>query len=344
MTEETFARLRREVWEGGRCAGCGACLAVCPADAFSFPEGPEKGHPTHTEYCKQETDGVPCGACYDACPRAVPRCEPVDPVGAYLKAVQARAAFPIRGKQSGGAVTAILRAGLEAGLVDAVVTVAEDPWTRGPYSIVVAEGEELVHHAGSRYSWWVPLLASLKEAVVERKYRRLAVVGVPCAVQAVHRMRTSRNDLLRPFGQSVRLLLGLFCTESFDYELLIGRKLGEGMGIRPWEIVRMDVKGDLRVSLSDGRTIAIPVKELQGCVREGCSSCTDFTATEADISAGSVGAREGFTSLLVRTQAGEGFLEHAISRGMLETDGEPEMGAIRRLAEKKAARGERRGD
>jgi len=49
-----------------------------------------------------------------------------------------------------------------------MVTIAEDRFTLLPRSVVLTSRDALVHEAGSRYQWWVPLLASLKEAVVER--------------------------------------------------------------------------------------------------------------------------------------------------------------------------------
>ncbi len=70
--------------------------------------------------------------------------------------------------------------------------------------------------------------------MVERKYRRIAVIGLPCVVQAIARMRASENDLLVPYGNAVRLVVGLFCTESFDYDRLVeGRTPGPSTGSSP---------------------------------------------------------------------------------------------------------------
>ena len=145
--------------------------------------------------------------------------------GIILNLLRAKAAFEVPHRQSGGAVTAILANALDEGLIDAVVTVTEDRWTLKPSSVVITKSEVLIQQAGSRYSWWVPLLAALKNAVVERKFKRIAVIGVPCAVQAVARMRESDNDLLKPYGKAIRLVIGLFCTETFDYTALILGKL-----------------------------------------------------------------------------------------------------------------------
>src|SRR5512137_2495614 len=69
MAKKSYLDLKKEVWDTGRCSGCGACVAVCPADALSFTEGEIVISPGTSGYCKQATDTVPCGACYEACPR-----------------------------------------------------------------------------------------------------------------------------------------------------------------------------------------------------------------------------------------------------------------------------------
>ncbi|KUG20980.1 putative coenzyme f420-dependent oxidoreductase [hydrocarbon metagenome] len=333
MESKTIKDLEREVWMKGACSGCGACVAVCPADAIYFPAGSALT-PTSAGYCKAETDGIPCGACYTVCPRTA--LEIRSGLGTYQEIVAARSTFEVERKQSGGAVTALLLTALEEGMIDAVVTVSEDRWTLKPSSVVITSTEALVHQAGSRYSWWVPLLTALKEAVVTRKYRRIAVVGVPCVVQAAKALRRADHDLLRPFGRSIRLVIGLFCTESFDYEKLVENKLKREYNIEPWQIRRLDVKGQLEVTHEDGSVISVPLDELKSSVRPGCHLCTDFTAVDADVSAGSVGSPAGYTTLIIRNDVGRGFVDRAIWRGRLATSGDINVRIIERLAGQKA--------
>lgn len=336
MEKKTFKDLEREVWLEGTCAGCGACVAVCPADALYFAPG-ETLTPKNTGYCKADTDGVLCGACYTVCPRTT-LASPETLLGEFEEIVAAQSTFAVERKQSGGAVTAILMSALEEGLIDAVVTVTEDRWTLKPSSAVITSSEALVHHAGSRYAWWVPLVASLKEAVVARKCRRIAVVGVPCAVQATKALRESEHDLLKPFGKAIRLVVGLFCTETFDYAKLMEGKLQQEHRIDPWQIRRLDVKGKLDVHLQDDTVVSIPLAELEECVRPGCRVCTDLTAVGADISAGAIGSPDGCTTLIIRNETGRGFVDHAVRQGRLATSGEINTQLIERLAGQKAAR------
>ncbi|PKG31888.1 coenzyme F420 hydrogenase/dehydrogenase beta subunit N-terminal domain-containing protein, partial [Methanoregula sp.] len=245
MAAKSYLDLKSEVWDTGKCSGCGACVAVCPADALSFTEGEMVTSPVSTGYCKEATDSVQCGACYAVCPRIGE--QPKEEIGPFLEMVTAKAAFDVPKKQSGGAVTALLANALDEGLIDAVVTVTEDRWTLRPSSVVITKSDVLIQQAGSRYSWWVPLLAALKNAVVERKFKKIAVVGVPCAVQALARIRTSDNDLLKPYAKSLRLVIGLFCTETFDYQALVHGKLKSHYKLEPHEIRKLDVKGKLEI-------------------------------------------------------------------------------------------------
>ncbi len=336
MGRKNYQDLKREVWDAGLCSGCGACVAVCPADGLYFGAGRGEKSPTSTGSCKEERDGVPCGVCTEVCPRMPGLSRRM--LGDYTEALAARAAFEIPRRQSGGAVTAILANALDEGLIDAVVTVTEDPFTLEPRSAVITGSEALVHEAGSRYSWWVPLLASLKEAVVRRKLRRIAVVGVPCAVQAVRRMMVSEHQLAKPYGKTIRLLVGLFCTESFDYRALVGGILGEKHGVKPWQVKRLNVAGKLEVEAEGKDTFTIPLEELEQAVRPGCRVCTDFSAVDADLSAGAVGAPKGCTTLLVRTPSGKAFLNRALARKRLLATHVVDIAAVEKLARKKSRR------
>ena len=335
MEYNDYRELKKGVWDKEKCFGCGACIAVCPADSLSFPRGGI--FPSHTEYCKEASDGVPCGVCVAVCPRVEPE-KTSSLLGEYREILSARAGFEVPGRQSGGAVTAILLDALEKGYVDAIVTVTEDHWTHRPSSAIITTQETLIHQAGSRYNWWVPLLSALKEAVITRKYHYIAVVGVPCAVEALRRMRESDHSLLQPFRKAIRLVIGLFCTESFDYQLLVEEKLWRDHGIEPWQIQRFDVKGKLEVTLQDGRNLLLPLKELTTCIRPGCAFCTDFTAIGADISAGAVGSEQGYTTLIVRTSTGQGFVEGALHSGRLIRGPEVDLEQVRHLAKRKQDR------
>jgi coenzyme F420 hydrogenase subunit beta len=333
MAEKSYLDLKAEIWDKGRCSGCGACVAVCPADALYFDEGEMVASPQSNGYCKQVSDGVLCGACYEVCPRIGD--QPKEALGDYLDLISAKAAFDVPHRQSGGAVTAILANALNTGLIDAVVTVTEDRWTLKPSSVVITKSDVLITEAGSRYSWWVPLLAALKYAAVDKKYRRIAVVGVPCVVQALARIRDSKHDLVRPYAGSIRLVIGLFCTETFDYTSLVLGKIRMEKKIEPNQIKKMDVKGKLEILMHDGTKATLSKNELESCVRKGCHICTDLTSVSADISAGAVGSPAGSTTLVIRTPAGKSFVDSAVQNKQLAVGGTVDLAAIEKLAQGK---------
>jgi coenzyme F420 hydrogenase subunit beta len=57
-----------------------------------------------------------------------------------------------------------------------------------------------------------------------------------------------------------------------------------------------------------------PIKDFHGAALKGCDECADFIGRSADISVGSVGSMDGWSSVLVRTERGRRALDGARSR------------------------------
>ena len=72
-----------------------------------------------------------------------------------------------------------------------------------------------------------------------------------------------------------------------------------------------------------------PIKDFHGAALKGCDECADFLGNAADISVGSVGSADGYSSVLVRTEAGVMAFEHA--RPMLELRGLDDPVALEKL-------------
>jgi len=60
---------------------------------------------------------------------------------------------------------------------------------------------------------------------------------------------------------------------------------------------------------AEGRKHSCRVSELGDLVREGCDYCGDLVSRLADVSIGSVGSPEGFSTVVVRSLRGERLLE-----------------------------------
>jgi coenzyme F420 hydrogenase subunit beta len=135
---------------------------------------------------------------------------------------------------------------------------------------------------------------------------RVAVVGTPCEIQGIRAMQA------RPWRRggsrvdAVVLTIALLCTKSFDYRKLLLKELRDDRGIDLERLARLDViHGRLLAQDQAGATILDePIKAFHGAALKGCDECADFLGRAADISVGSVGSEAGFSSVLIRTDAG----------------------------------------
>ena len=131
------------------------------------------------------------------------------------------------------------------------------------------------------------------------------------------------------------------CCETFDYEAFMIGKVQQELGIPMDEITKVNVKGRVIVTLKDGRDIEIPLKDARPFANEWCHECPDFAAEHADLSCGGLGM-EGWTMILVRSEAGQAYLDEAVAAGVLElreADQEPKaLEVMDRLARKQRAR------
>jgi coenzyme F420 hydrogenase subunit beta len=107
------------------------------------------------------------------------------------------------------------------------------------------------------------------------------------------------------------------------------------------DVVNVNVKGKVIVTLGDGTEINIPLKFARPYANEWCHHCPDFAAEHADLSCGGLGMT-GWTMILVRSETGRDYLERAVGEGVLELrEAQEEQGALAvmdRLARKQRER------
>jgi coenzyme F420 hydrogenase subunit beta len=238
------------------------------------------------------------------------------------------------GQQDGGAVTAILGALLQADAIDGAVVSKpssnpDEPW-KG-VATVATSIDELQAAAGSFYNQTMAL-AALDVARVDLPANpRLAVVGTPCEIQGLTAIQDSKWDTGAHDTSAVTLSIALFCTKSFNYEELMLRELRDKRGLDLDDVGKVDVtRGRMIVSSHDGVVLVDePIKAFHGAALKGCDECADFLGRAADLSVGSVGSPDGWTSVLVRTPAGKAALDAARHLLVLEPLGDLE--AILRL-------------
>jgi coenzyme F420 hydrogenase subunit beta len=330
-----------------RCIQCGTCVAVCPSNSLGV--NAESGLPELVKMC------TGCSLCWDFCPRGGLRYEalwppstpaadapespvvvkadaadtywkltggpPGDGLGAVMQSYAVRAGARADDAQDGGVVTAMLLALLAAGDIDGALvskpsTDPETPW-KG-IATVATTAKELVAAAGSYYNQTMAL-AELDLSRYDLPAKpKLAVIGTPCEIQGIRAMQARRWPTGAHRVDAIVLTIALLCTKSFDYEALMLRELRDKRGLDLNRVSKVDViHGRMIVEYRDGNVaVDEPVKDFHGAALKGCDECADFLGRGADLSIGSVGSMTGWSSVLVRTEAGRLAFERA--RGRLD--------------------------
>jgi coenzyme F420 hydrogenase subunit beta len=115
---------------------------------------------------------------------------------------------------------------------------------------------------------------------------------------------------------AVALTIALLCTKSFNYEKLMVTEVQKRRGIPLEKVGKVDViHGRMIVEDTDGQVLVDePVRDFHGAALKGCDECADFLGHAADLSIGSVGSADGYSSVLVRTPTGRVAFERVRDR------------------------------
>jgi coenzyme F420 hydrogenase subunit beta len=333
-------RLEEEIWALDCCAGCGLCVALCAkgmlfwgTDESPTLEKREKALGlSHTmldscSFCQK--------FCEEACPRLDEEWHALEP----WRVVSVRTKGVVQSGEPADVIKHLLVGALAAGLIDGALLNDMDLWQRVPVTRVATTVGEIVDTVGMSYLW-APTLSALNEAVFEKKLQNLAVVGTPCASQALRKLRAAKNERLAPYRRTLRLNIATFCTGVYRPDLVTGF-LADELGIDLQHVKRLQSspREDLLTAvLWDGSTRQIPLSKVEGYTRRGCARCDDYLGESADLAVGTVGAIEGFCTVITRSQAGEICLRNALDFGLLEVSGEVDQAALRQASEEKDRR------
>lgn len=333
------------------CCGCSACIVACPHKVLELRDFDPVQMDFNSPFdnCVHGEDG--CSLCAMACLRLGPALDIIEeavagrrrsqdqPEGTHRLMTLARATDErILGRgQDGGAVTALLAWALDTEELDGAVVAAPSdtvPWLDEPK--LVRTSQELIETAGSRYTYCATPLGLTLAA--QAKCKSVALVGVSCESTATRQLAAEK--IKRP-TRALKLVIGLMCCETFDYDAFMIGKVQQELGIDLDDVVKVNVKGKVIVTLRNGEDVILPLKDARPYANEWCHHCPDFAAEHADLSCGGLGM-EGWTMILVRSERGEDFLKRAIDAKVIELrDPQEEPEALRvmdRLARKQRER------
>lgn len=322
-------RLESEVWALDNCSGCGLCVAACSKQVLKW-NGSD--HPMLEQrskavgYTKETLDS--CSFCQKFCEEACPRLQHWAPLEAR-NIVAAAARGPMRSGAPNDVIRAVLAAGRSVGLLDGILLLDLDPWDLKPVARIASTVLEVVSAIGPQYLW-APVYDVLNEAVFEQGMKNLAVVGTPCAAQAMRKLKSSTHTRLLPYQEGVRLTIAVFCTGIYRPEL-IGELLVRRLDVAPEQVKRLQFSADREVMqavLWDGSLKTIPRQQAEGFTRAGCGTCDDYLGESADIAVGTLGAPENTSTLIARSRVGEKFVRNAIQMNLLETSHRVDAAAL----------------
>lgn len=266
-------------------------------------------------------------------------------LGTYKEAVSARATDKdiLKVSQDGGIVSALLIQAIEDGIIEGAVVAGKyegEKWR--PVPSVATTKEEILEAAGTRYTM-SPTLAGLKNAVRQEGLEKVGICLTPCQTLALRKVQAYPFST-RFVADKVKLAIGIFCMENFPIGVLDTFSEAK-LGTPKDEVDKMDIgKGKFWIQ-SNGEEKGLGLKFTHGYEQAGCNVCTDYVAEFSDISTGSVGSPDGWSTVLKRTDAGSNIFKAAVDSGLIEIkpmdDVKPGLPLLEKLAKGKKDKGQK---
>ena len=312
------------------CAGCGACISLCPVNALELKLDNKMGvyfPKLHERKC------IECSICYRICPIVSFINERVEKkalryvdmlIGSYINCYVGHAKdYEIRyNASSGGIVTQLLVYALESGIIDgAIVTRMKKDNPLKPEPFIARTKEELMEATGSKYCP-VPVNLPLRYILKTERNEKFAVVGLPCQIRAIK----NAEDFNRKLREKIVFHVGLFCSHVPSFlatEIFLQR-----LGIRKEDVAELKYRGEgwpgfMKILLKTGKTykVAEPLYwrflGLDFFIPRSCLLCNDALNELADISVGDAWLPEfssdklGTSIIIARNLVGKNIIENA---------------------------------
>jgi coenzyme F420 hydrogenase subunit beta len=269
----------------------------------------------------------------------------MDILGRYKSVVSARSTDKeiLKGAQDGGIVTTLFAYALENNIIDGAIVAGQGDRSWEPRPFIATTREELLSARGTKYNI-SPQISYLKEATRSYGLDKVGIVGTPCQMQAV------RKAQLYPFGMRdvpsrIALAVGIFCMENFPYKGM--QQIVEDHAAQKLQSVKkMEIgKGKFSVYTERGNVVQLPLKVTHKYEQPGCHACLDYVANLGDVSTGSVGSPDGWSTVFIRTKSGEDIWAKAVAAGYFETKPmdqvKPGLELVTKLATEKIAKNQK---
>ena len=325
--QKGWSELNSEIIQTGKCVLCGACGAFC----MNIKYDKDKEIPIEDGSCKDVNtcrDGY--GVCYNLCPKTGNEQIPLSLLdkwtfgkkqesifGHFLEIISvkvsdsAKASLP----SDAGPITALLSMGLKEGLIDcSIITDKDENFI--PFPIMATSEKELFKGIGYKPTQ-SPTLSLIGEAI-NKENVDIAVVGTPCQIQSLRKMQNHPGYDFESYDL-VTLAIGTFCFGTYYNQLLADCFKEKDIKMQDIKKIGSD-KDNFRMKVfTDSSATDIPLNHIYDkSIRKACFSCSDYTASFADISVGNIGSEQGWKTVIVRTKRGKKVLDLAIEKGILE--------------------------
>ncbi|MBR4396584.1 MAG: Coenzyme F420 hydrogenase/dehydrogenase, beta subunit C-terminal domain [Methanobrevibacter sp.] len=139
---------------------------------------------------------------------------------------------------------------------------------------------------------------------------RIAMVGTPCEIMAASKLQKYTDS-------PIDVKLGLFCMENFSYKYFENLLKEYDLTMNDIEKFRIE-KGFVFLFLKNKETVKIPLSVAKRIIRKNCNICVELTSETSDISIGSIGSDDGWSTLIIRTEKGEEIVNGAIEEKFIE--------------------------
>lgn len=301
---------------GQDCTACGICSVACPKSCIEYSLNSKNG-----TFSVSVNDGIciDCGLCQKVCPvlNTETNRKYETPLG------KAIAAYAACGKNieirrfaaSGGFITSFLCFLLERGICDGVL-ISRRNGVIGQ-SFIAKTTEEI---NSSKSSIYAPVdYANGVRELLTSDYKKVAVVGLPCHIQAVSNL----EKINRKVADVVFLKISILCgktptthayryiakTVGFDYEH-ISAVCNRGNGW-PGFLEITHSGGQYKIPYKDAMSMGMVLSSPYLCNR-GCLSCVDGVGLAADIVVCDAWTKkytgqesDGWNFVLTKTQNGD---------------------------------------